>query len=1140
MKDLKRVNSAVILLAAFFLLMCYVASFAGTTGKIAGVVVDKATGEPLIGASIMIEGTKMGNMSMVDGSYFILNVPPGTYDITARLIGYQPVKVTGVLVKVDVTTEVNFDLAASAVEVEAITVIGERAVIQKDITANVRNIQTEQIEKMPVKQIEEILRTQVGFVTRNNEIHVRGGRAGEVLYIVDGVETRDPLGGLGLVKGGMNVTASNIEEIDILKGGFDAEYGNVQSAAVNIVTKEGSNKVTQGHIEFLTDDLGHPSLNKYSFNGDRLEFSLSGPEPLFTRYLLPALGIKFTGDKVSYFLNANAYKTDTHMDINEYATAKTAKRFKVDDILGFNIPERINNQYSLGLKLSYRASPDKKVVFSYKRNLDRYTLFFDPTSETRGDVSVWQYRYTPSTLPQFESKSNLMSLHFTHNVSKSSFYELTLSRYVAEFFMGPGNPKNPGSTVTPGDFLFYYEWEGYEDVNQNGVWDNAEEYLDVNANGIYDEGEPFIDTNKGKNGVYDPGEPFTDYYPYNGQYDLGERFVDLPGDGRWNNAEPFTDTDSNGVFDPDRQRMARGAAGIDQPEPYWDGDEVIGEPFIDVNKNGLFDGDTIDIFITAPGSPENHDLDFDGQYDGPNINWLLEGYRDLNKNGVYDPGEPHVPFIDYNKNGIYDPPNNMWDPGEPYTDLNGNGRYDGIDGFYDRGYERRCYYQNRKSTLWTMKFDYTNQFNKEHQLKTGLHLEYNHLYMADVRYPYYVYDGIPDGAPWPDHGIFRDFYDREPIRGAWYIQDKIEYGAMIAKLGFRWDFFIQDKGVTKIAPDSVENPLRSEVDEGKHKISPRLGVSYPITDKAKVYFNYGWFYQLPELRYMYARTTQGAAGLKLYGNYNLDYMKQVQYELGIQYAISESYKLDIAGFYKDYYDQLNTEEMREGPITWEYYRNMDYARARGMELQLDKRYGGYVSGYINYQYAFAYGKSSAEVSNYYDRFEEGKIPIQEFPLDWDVRHQLTFSLDLRIPPQEHPRLFGFKVPDSWGINVLWQYGSGFPFTPDPSYPGMHLRLKEQPLPNSERMPATSNVDLRFNKDFEMWKLNYSFVIWVSNVFDVRNIYQVYSTTGRPYTGQNKLSSELGGPIIFSGSEIQDNPLNYGPGRNIRLGISVNF
>lgn len=1136
MKNLKRVKPAAVILASFFLLIWYVFSYAGITGKISGKVVDKATGEALIGASILIEGTKMGNMSMVDGSYYILNIPPGNYNITAKLIGYQQVTVQGVTVKVDVTTELVFELPVGAVEVAPIIVTGERALIQKDVTANVRSIDTEQIEKMPVKQIEDILRTQVGFVTRNNEIHVRGGRAGEVLYIVDGVETRDPIGGLGLVRGGMNVTASNIEEIDILKGGFDAEYGNVQSAAVNIVTKEGSNKVTQGHIEFLTDDFGHSKLNKYSFDGDRLEFSISGPEPLLTRYILPALGVKFTGDKISYFLSADAYKTDTYMDINEFATAKTAKRFKVDNVLGFNIPERMNNQYSAGLKLAYRASPDKKVVLSYKKTFDRYTLFFDPTSETRGDVSVWQYRYSPSTLPQFEHKSSLLSLHFTHNVSKSAFYELTLSRYIADFFMAPGNPNSPGGHVTPGDFLFYTEWESFTDVNQNGVWDQAEEYVDVNGNGQYDSGEPFQDVNMDKNGVFDPSEPFTDRWPYNGVYDPGEPFVDLPGEGMWNNAEPFADTDSNGVFDPERQRMAYGAAGIDQPEPYWDGDENLGEPFTDINKNGVYDEET-DVFIVDPGSPLNQDLNFNGKWDDPNEHW---SYYDQNQNGVYDPGEPHVPFIDYNGNGVYDSPNGRWDPGEPFTDLNGNGRYDSKDGFYDRGYERRCYYQHRKSTLWTLKFDYTSQFTKEHQIKSGLHLEYNRLYMADVRYPYYIYDGIPDGAPWPDHGIFRDFYDREPIRGAWYIQDKIEYGAMIAKLGFRWDFFIQDRGVTQIAPDSVENPLRSEVDEGKNKISPRLGVSYPITDKAKVYFNYGWFYQLPELRYMYARTTQGTYGLKLYGNYNLDYMKQVQYELGIQYALSENYKLDIAGFYKDYYDQLNTEEMRQGPITWEFYRNMDYARARGLELQLDKRYGGYVSGYINYQYAFAFGKSSAEVSNYYDRFQEGKIPIQEFPLNWDVRHQITLNLDLRIPPREHPKIFGFKMPDKWGINVLWQYGSGFPYTPAASFPGMHLRLKERPLPNSERMSATGNVDLRFNKDFEIWKLNYSFVVWINNVFDKQNIYQVYSNTGRADTGQNRLSNDLGGPLVYPGREIEQNPINYGPGRNVRLGISVNF
>ncbi len=1087
----------ILILGGVFLLAGLNYIFAGTTGKIAGKVVDAESGEPLLGASILIEGTNMGNMAGADGSYFILNIPPGTYNVKASIVGYQAVTYTNVKVDIDLTRELSFKLNATAVEIEGIKVIGKRPIIQKDISASQRIIATEQIESMPVKVMSEILSAQVGFVTRNQEIHVRGGRAGEVQYIVDGVETRDLIGGLGLVKPGIDVTSSSVEEIQILKGGFDAEYGNVQSAVINIVGKEGSRTVTQGHIEFLTDDLGAPSLNEYSFNGDRVEFNLSGPEPLLTQVILPIFGVEFTGDKLTYFLAADAYKTDTYMDINEWSTPKMTKKFKVDKILGFEIPERMRNSYTATLKLSYRAAPDKKLIFSYKMTKDRYTLFFDPTSQTRGDVSVWTYRYTPMTLPHFDDKTSLWSLHFTHNVSKSSFYEVLLSRFTTDRLMAPGHPTEPGGIVDPGYFVFSNEWESYTDYNLNGVWDPPEEYLDLNRNGMYDEGEPFSDRNN--NGFRDEGEPV------------------------------INDYNDNDTFDIERQRQARGSEGIDEPEPYYDGDVVLGEPFTDLNDN--WEWDVGEHFV---------DISQNGAYNGPgSINW---DYRDLNLNGRHDPEEPCVPFADLNLNGRYDPPNYQWDPGEPYGDYNGNGKWDPKDGFYDRGYERRCYYSHRKSKTYNLKFDFTSQVTKEHQIKTGLHVSRDKHHLTDIRYPYYVYDAQPDGGPWPDHGIFRDYYTRRPIRGAYYIQDKIEYGAMIAKVGFRYDFFIQDPDVVDIPDTSIENPLGERVLETRTKFSPRLGVSYPITDKAKVYFNYGHFYQLPELRYMYARTTQGTFGIKLYGNYNLDYMKQVAYEFGVQYAISEDYKFDLAGFYKDYYGQLNTDEGRIGGTTFDYYDNLDYARTRGMELQLDKRYGGgYISGYLNYQYAFAYGKSSAEVSNYYNRAELGEIPIREYPLDWDVRHQLTLNLDLRIPPRDHPKVFGLKVPDNWGVNALWKYGTGFPFTPDLSYPGIILRgLKATTEPNSKRMPATSNVDLRFYKNFRIWKLDHTFIVWVNNLFDTKNILDVFSQTGRPTTSRSQLANEVDGSLVLPGWQKDQNPYFYGPGRNIRLGISVNF
>lgn len=1098
---------AIVFLGILFLFLLSFPVYAAMTGKISGRIIDKSSKAPLPGASIQITGTSMGNYSSQDGYYFIMNVSPGTYDITAKLIGYRPVEMKGVRITTDKTTELDFEMSVSALETkEVVEVVGKREMIEKDVTTNVRTVSSEQIQNMAVTEIADILKTQVGFVTKNMELHIRGGRAGEVLYIVDGVATKDPLGGLGTVKGGMDVSASNIEEISVLKGGFDAEYGNAQSAIINLVTKEGSVQKTSGRMQFLTDDFGDSKLNKYSFNSDRMEFSLSGPEPILSRFLIP-LTEKFSREKLSYRLSLDASKTNTFYDINKYATAKTSKKFPSYDILGINVPDRINNSYSADIKLSYKAAPDKKFTFSYRQTWDRYTQYFDPTSATRGDIAVWTYRYTPSTLPNIQSNTNLMSLLFTHNVSKKSFYELQISKYFTQYFQRPGDPNKVGASLTPGDFVLNENWESFTDSNNNGKWDDAESYVDLNHNGEYDTGEPFIDQNKFHAGVWDKAEPFHDT-------------PDNPGD-----------TVGNGKYDP--EKAVNTYPNNDKAESYTDGDKCLGEPFTDVNGDGVYDLGVEDRFISNCGDPTNQDYNCNGGWDGPNDCGIV-------------PVIAGKHYIDYNKNGKYDEVNAKYDPGEPYADLNGNGRWDDADGFYDLGHERRCYYQDRQSTLWTFKFDFTSQFAKEHQIRTGAEVSREKYYYADLRYPYYTYDGDPDGGTWPDRGIFRDFYTHRPVRGALYIQDKIEYGAMIAKLGLRYDWLIQSDDIDriKIENDAVLSQYLTGIEGSRHKFSPRLGVSYPITDKAKVYFNYGYFYQLPELRFMYEATTQSSGGNHVYGNPNLDYQKNISYEVGVEYVLSDNYKLDVSGYYRDFFGYVNSEK-KNLTDNFEYYANVDYGRSRGLEFELNKKYGGYISGYVSYQYAFAYGKSSSEASNYYARSEQGEIPIQEFPLEWDVRHQMTLNLDLRIPKNEHPKIFGLKVLDNWGVNVSWQYGSGYPYTPDSKFPGLSLTGNETSITNSMRMPSRSNADLRFNKDFSVWKLDCSFIVWVTNLFNSESINQVYTTTGRADTQQSAYLSGINGYdiydyVVLPGKEYDENPYNYSGQRNIRMGLSVNF
>jgi outer membrane receptor protein involved in Fe transport len=90
------------------------------------------------------------------------------------------------------------------------------------------------------------------------------------------------------------------------------------------------------------------------------------------------------------------------------------------------------------------------------------------------------------------------------------------------------------------------------------------------------------------------------------------------------------------------------------------------------------------------------------------------------------------------------------------------------------------------------------------------------------------------------------------------------------------------------------------------------------------------------------------------------------------------------------------------------------------------------------------------------------------------------------------------------------------------------------------MPPYSKVDLRFNKDFRIWKLDYSFLVWVANLFDKKNVNSVYGASGRPDTGQNYFDEAYNANVVYEGREIEKNPLYYSAGRNIRLGLSVNF
>ena len=225
-----------------------------------GRVVDAETGEGLAAATILIEGTTMGAIADVDGFFVILNVPPGTYTLKATMLGYETQIIKGVRVEADRTIEVNFRLKpAIAGRVEEVVVVAKEPIIKKDVTASIVTVKSEDIQALPVQSVSQVVTQQAGVLERGG-LHIRGGRSGEVVYVIDGVEVRDPYSHYT----GSAVPLISLEEAAVAKGGFDVDQGSASSGVINVITREGKDKY-ELTFRYRTNNLSWLGEDLYSF-----------------------------------------------------------------------------------------------------------------------------------------------------------------------------------------------------------------------------------------------------------------------------------------------------------------------------------------------------------------------------------------------------------------------------------------------------------------------------------------------------------------------------------------------------------------------------------------------------------------------------------------------------------------------------------------------------------------------------------------------------------------------------------------------------------------------------------------------------------------------------------------------------------
>lgn len=437
-----------ILLSAIFLF--FTSAFAGTTGKIAGRVIDKNSGEPLPGANVFLEGTSYGSTTDLDGYYVILNVPPGTYTIIAQYVGYQEVKMTGIKVSIDLTTRIDFKLAETTLESsEEIVVIGKRKLIQKDITSSQASVSAEEIQVLPVAEMTDVLQLQAG-ITRDaaGGFHIRGGRSNEISYWVNGVSVTDVFDN----SMGIEVDNNSIQELQVISGTFNAEYGNAMSGIINLVTKEGESNYAGNIKLYAGDNLSN--FTDYFYYIDHfdplaeynIQSSLSGPVPLTSKKLTFFANLRYNKND-GYLYGQRRYNPDGSWasadtllavsrrdDPEARYVEKDGKLYKiVPPMSGKPVPMNWSKKYNAQAKLTYRPFSflkfNAEILYS-KRNFQDY------------DHS---YKWEPDGNVKKFSDSYNSWLSATHTLNSKTFYTVYASFFQNHFqeylYKNPYDPR---------------------------------------------------------------------------------------------------------------------------------------------------------------------------------------------------------------------------------------------------------------------------------------------------------------------------------------------------------------------------------------------------------------------------------------------------------------------------------------------------------------------------------------------------------------------------------------------------------------------------------------------------------------------------------------------------------------------------
>ncbi len=499
-------------LFVFLHIVLLTVAFSGTTGKIVGTVVDAQSGEKLVSVNVVVQGLNTGATTNIEGYYSILNVPPGKYTIQASLIGYTVKRVTDVVVEIDQTTTLNVRLSEEAIEGQEVTVVAERPMVQPDVSSSVANISAIEVTKLPTASVVGVVSLQAGVQsTAAGDLLIRGsggtenangGGSDRAVVLLNGLPLKDGRDNSSF----LGISLTSIENVQVTTGGFNAEYGQVRSGLVNVVTKEGnpSRYSFGGTARYRAAAPKHFGSSIYDFNSYYIRPYVD-PDVCWTgtgAAYEPGVWDKWTREQYQPFngWNAVAQSTLTDNDPTNDLTPQAAQKlflwqhrrqvevslsdFDIDAGFGgplipgistelgnlrfygafrrtrsaYIIPlsDSAYNDQTFQLKITSDIGTGMKLslegLYSEARgtndNNSGQQGIYQSASSIADDINYTFGSYADSRIfgqayfAPSTIRRNMWGLKFTHMINSGTFYDVKLSMYRSKYNTSPGAARN--------------------------------------------------------------------------------------------------------------------------------------------------------------------------------------------------------------------------------------------------------------------------------------------------------------------------------------------------------------------------------------------------------------------------------------------------------------------------------------------------------------------------------------------------------------------------------------------------------------------------------------------------------------------------------------------------------------------------